>query len=153
MSLYDTYETDLNLEENGVWIELSSDMEVKIAALGNKNHLSVMEKMFAPYKSQRRRKTLDPKIEEDIHIKAIAKAVLLDWRGEGFKDRDGNPLPYSFENAYNLLSNEKLKRFKADIIFLSQEAETFKQQEMEEAVKNSEKSSSGGSNTAKKPRS
>lgn len=153
MSLYDSYETDVTLEENGVWIALTNDMEVKVAALGNKQHLQVMEKMFAPYKNQRRRNALDPKIEEDIHTKAIAKAVLLDWRGEGFKDRDGNALPYSFDNAYKLLTDESLKRFKADIIFLAKEAETFKQQDTEEAVKNSEKSSSGTSATTKRSKS
>lgn len=148
MSIYDLYETDTSLEEEGVWVEIGGGVNVKVAALGNKNHQKAMEKMFAPYKAQRRNGSLDAEIEEDIHTKAIAKAVLVDW--EGVTDREGDILPYNFENAYKILADESLKRFKGNILFLAKEAETFKKQEQEEAVKNSSKSSDGTSNTGTK---
>jgi len=148
MSLYEAYETDTKLEEGGVWVDLSGGVKVKVAALGNKAHQKAMEKMFAPYKNQRRRNSMDETIEEDIHTKAIAQTILLDW--EGVTDREGNKLKYSFENSYKILIDESLKRFKADILYIAKEAETFKQQEVDESVKNSKKSSSGESTTGTK---
>jgi len=132
--LYDLYETDLDLEKEGVWVEITADIKVKIAALGNKNHQEAIEKFAKPYKSQIRHKTISVEVEEDLHLKAIAKAVLVDW--EGMTDREGKALPYSFDNCYALLSDPKMKRFKADILLIAKEAETFKNVEVEDAVKN-----------------
>lgn len=148
MSLYNIYETDTKLENEGVWVSISKDIKVKVAALGNKAHQEILEKLLKPYKSQIRKNLLDKELEEDIHVQAIAKTILIDW--EGMTDRDGKPLPYSYENAYKLLTDEKLKRFKGDILYLAKEAETFKTEEKEEAVKNSEKSSAGKSSTGTK---
>lgn len=133
-SLYDLYETNLDLEQEGVWVEIAEGIELKVAALGNPNHQEAMERFSKPYKSQMRQKTIAKDIEEDLHMKAIAKAVLVDWKG--VTDRKGKEIVYSFENAYKLLTDPSMRRFKSIVLGLSTEAETFKSQEVEEAIKN-----------------
>lgn len=133
-TIYDLYETDVELELEGVWVELTKDIKVKVAALGNRKHQEAIEKFTKPYRSQIRSKTISSEVEEDLHVKAICKAVLVDW--EGVTDKEGNKLDYSFENAYKLLSDPSLKRFKSDIIYLAKEAETYKNNELEQSSKN-----------------
>jgi len=137
-SIYDIYESNLDLEEEGVWVNLTKTIEVKVAALGNRKHTNLLTKL---QKAQGKTLENDADLREDIHVQAMAKTVLLDWKG--ITDKDGKPLKYSYENAYKLLSDEKMYRFKKDILFLSQEAETFKAQEEEADAKNSKKSSDG----------
>lgn len=148
MNLYDVYETDTALETEGVWVALTKDIQVKVAALPNPNFVDYLTKLQKPYKGQIRKNSLDKEIEEDLYVKAVAKTVLIDWKG--IKDKENKDIPYSYENAYKLLSDKSLKRFKSDIILLSTEAETFKAEEKEEAVKNSETSSNGTSVTGTK---
>lgn len=134
MNIFDIYETDVSLEENGVWIALAKDVKVKVAAFGNQKHKDIIDRLFAPYKTQHRKGTLDKTIEEDLHTKAMAKTILLDW--EGIVDKDGSVIPYSPDKAYELLSKESMRRFKNDIVGLASEAETFRAQEIEDTTKN-----------------
>lgn len=147
-SIYDLYETDVDLEIDGVWVQLKGGIQVKVAALGNENHVAAMETIFAPHRGLQRRGALDKDVEEELHTKAICKSVLLDWKN--MVDREGKPLPYNFQNAYDLLMDPTMKRFKADILVIAQEAESFKKQDDEDSVGNSSKSSSGKSNTGTK---
>jgi hypothetical protein len=133
-TLYDLYETDTALENEGAWVEITSELKIKVAALGNKAHQEAIEKFFKPYKAQKRSNMIDDTLEEELHTKAIAKAILIDW--QGMTDRKGKELPYSFENAYFLLSDPAMRRFKNDVIMIAKEAETFKNKELEESVKN-----------------
>jgi hypothetical protein len=134
MSIYDIYETNLELEKEGTWVEITKEIKVKVAAIGNKNHLEAIEKFSKPYKGQLRTKSIDPDIEEDIYVKALAKAILVDW--QGITDEEGNIIAYNFDNAYALLSKPSMKRFKADILFMARETETFKKDTKEQAEKN-----------------
>lgn len=144
-NLYDLYQTDLNLETEGVWVAITKDIQVKVAALPNPNFTEFLTKLQKPYKGQIRKGLLDKDIEEDLYVKAVAKTVLIDWKG--IKDKDNKDLPYSYENAYTILSDKSMKRFKSEILLLSTEAETFKSEEKDEAIKNSETSSNGTSVT------
>ena len=138
ITLYSAYESDPILEKAGVWIVLAKDLEIKLASFGNDAHMEYLEKLQKPYKAQIRRDALPKHIDEDIHCRAMAKEVILDWRGEGWVDRDGKPLAYSVENAYTLLSDPKMKKLKADIIYLATNNETFRQMEEDkaDAIKN-----------------
>lgn len=137
-NLYEMFETNPVLEEDGVWVKITEGLEIKISALGNKKHLAVLEKLKKPYKAQYRRDLMDPEKDEEIHCRAMAEAVILDWRGEGWKDKEGKSLPYSPDNAFKILSDPAMKGFKADILFLATAKETFKQEEQdkEDAIKN-----------------
>lgn len=143
-NLLEAFGIDPELEEQGVWVEIVKDVKVKVCAIGTQNHMKILEKLKAPHQAQIRANTLDPEIEEAIHVKAMAKTVLVDW--EGMTDPDTNkPLPYSYENAVKLLSDPRLKRFKGTIFSIATQQETFRKQEVEESTKNLKKSSGGSS--------
>jgi hypothetical protein len=143
-NIFDAYGTDLDLEENGVWVELMKGAEFKICAFGNKAHKKILERLRKPYAAQIRRGTLDEDIDENIHVQAIAKTILVDWKGEAIVDPDTlKPMKYSYDNALKLLRDERLKRLKGQIVNVALEQETFKLTEEEESVKNSKKSSDG----------
>lgn len=153
-SLLDVYGTDPDLEEEGVWVKMFEGAEVCIRAFNNKKHKAMLERLRGPYKQQIQRGTLSDDIDEEIHLKAFCKTVLVNWRGDGIQDPDtGEVIPYSYENAIKLLKDDRLKRFKNDCMFISTEQETFKLATTEEAIKNSEKSSSGASDSKKSPKS
>jgi hypothetical protein len=145
MSIYDLYGTDTSLENEGMWIGLKGDIKIKITYFGNKKNKSYLEKLRAPYKTQIRKGTLDPSIEEELTLKAMSRFVLVDW--EGMTTQEGKELPYSVENAYQIL--KELPHFANEVADLSTSMDTFRAEQIEDAVKNSEKSSSGRSNSDK----
>ena len=134
--LYSAYESDPELEKNGVWVELEKGLEVKVAAFGNDSHLKYLKTLKKPYTSQYRRDAVPSHVDEEIHLKAMCKEVLIDWRGEEWKDRDNNPLPYSPDNAFNLLSDPRMKKLKGDILFIASSTETFNPVDKEDSIKN-----------------
>ena len=71
-------------------------------------------------------------------IQVIADAVLKDW--EGVDGPDG-PIPFSRESVVKILTD--LPDFYEDVLSLSKEAETFRDEEHDEAAKNSKESSPG----------
>jgi hypothetical protein len=133
VSIYDAFGTDEDLETNGVWVDWGDLGKFKIAAVRNPRHQKAIEKYNVPFKSfiQSGRPVPQDK-QEEITNKALAEAVLVDW--SGLKDRDGTDLPYSFENAYRLLTD--LKRFRLQVIAVAMEAETFRQEAVQEAAGN-----------------
>lgn len=148
MTIYDLFETDVDLEKKGVTVKITEAESVTVAAFGNENHAKILERLKKPYKQQYRKGTVDEKVDEDIHVRAMSQAVLLGW--EGIKDKlklfgdDPEALvPYSQDNAYKLLSEPRMKRFKGLIVELAASTETYKKQEEEDAVKNSQAASSG----------
>lgn len=145
-SIYDIYETDTGLENAGVKVKLTENESVTVAAFGNEKHLKMLDKLKKPLKQQYRHDRVDPKVDEDIHITAMAHHVLIGW--DGIKDREGKDLPYSPENAIKLLSDPRMKRFKATILEIATTAETFKRVEKEEEAKNSVTVSGGNSTGA-----
>jgi hypothetical protein len=144
-NLMDAFGTDLELEKEGVWVELLKDVLVKVRPLGNDRYLRLVEKLKSKHSAAYRSGTIDPEIDRNIQIRAVAKEVLVDWKGVEDPDT-GEELPYSYDNAKRLLSDKRIKRFGIRVIEASAEQETFRQYEEEETEKNSGKSLRGNSN-------
>ena len=141
MSIYDNYKSDINLRNEGVWINLSATESIKVRAFNCPKHVETLKKLTKPYKSQIERKVLDDEILEDLHMKALAQSILIDWKG--IKDEKGKDLECNFQNVYDLLTNETMIDLKAEVIFLAKERQTFVAEEEVEEIKNSGKSSTG----------
>jgi len=110
MNIFEMFETDENLEKDGIWIEMGKTndeppkpVRFKIARSGGANDafLKALDKAFLPYRRQLQTDTYDPKVIEEITRKVFAKTVLLDW--ENVKDKEGNFIAYSKDNALDLL--------------------------------------------------
>lgn len=142
---FSEYVTSKELEEDGVWARLrKGDAEVLVARAGNSKHEDLVRRLRKKHGRGFRGDELPPAVEEEIATEAIARTILLDWKG--IEDEDGEPIPYSTEEARRLL---KLSRdFRLEIVSIATEMEMFRREETAEAEKNSEKSPRGKGRTA-----
>lgn len=124
------YQTDKTLEENGQWVNLGDGIEVKIARLNSERSQAVRRRLEKPYSKMRGE--IPTQIQEEILTKQVAEAVLLDWKGVELES--GKPLEPTLENKIKILT--EFKDFRQDVVFVSMEAETFKNASVEEATKN-----------------
>ena len=116
--------------ENGVWTDFSGS-QLCIANTGNMAYQRELSRLQQPYRKKVERGTLDPKTTKHILCKAIADAVLMDWKG--VIDGKGKEVKFSKEVAYNALSNsEDLRDF---VIDYATNYENYKIETVEDAVK------------------
>ena len=128
------YGTDLNKETEGVWQTLSMlpDTQIRIAKTNNPKYEKLMRKLYKPYsRTLRRGKELAPEIMEEITNKLVAETIITDW-----KNMPGvnGTVPYSKQEAYNLISQPDLKELKEEILAYADDFAAF-QAEEEEAIK------------------
>lgn len=121
------FATDLNLEENGVWVDLGDGGQLLIARMSNPAYRDRIRILTKPYKRQIRNDSLEEGILDDLIIKAMSETVLLDWKG--IEDDKGKPIKYSTKNAYELLRD--LRDFRVLVSELSTEQELFRRAETE----------------------
>lgn len=124
------YKTDRNLEENGQWVELGDGLEIKVARISSERSKAVRHRLEKPYAKMRGE--IPTSIQEQILIKQIAEAVLLDWKG--VTDDEGKAIECTLDAKIKMLT--EFKDFLQDVVMVAMEAETFKAQKIEEASKN-----------------
>jgi len=96
---------------NGVWVEFNGG-EFLIAHTSSLKFQREFSKLQQPHIKKIERGTLDPKITTDILCKAMARALLLDWKNVGSNDA---PVEYTQDLAYKVLvSNPELREFVQD---------------------------------------
>lgn len=145
MKIYSRYKTDEDAELNGTWVDLGDGAQVKVARFGNAKHREIIAKLQKPYAGTLKAGLEIPEeAKMKMAVESIATSILLDWRG--IEDENGSPLPYSLDNARKLLND--LKDFRDTVTYLAMQQETFRQTALEQAAKNSEPASGGGSNGA-----
>lgn len=131
-----TLMTDATLEEDGVWLPYRGGSQVRIASIGSRKFQTYKTALEKPYRRQIQMDTLDDKITTDLLCKAMARCVLLDWKGF---ERDGKPLRYSEKAACDLMTESRA--FRNDVAAMAMEEESFKREYVETATKNSAKPS------------
>jgi len=132
-SLYDAFEMDRDAETNGAWVDWGELGKFKIAAWMNKHHQEVLARLRKPFKSfELSGRDLPADKSEEIGVKAMAEAILLDW--SGVKGKSGQDLAYSHDAAVELLTD--LKRFRNQVVAVATEAETFRIQALAQAAGN-----------------
>lgn len=122
------FATDLGLEEEGVWVDIGEGAQLKVARVGNPRYRSRVRELSKPYKRQIRADILPEDMSDEIVLRAFSETILLDWKG--IEDDNGEPIPYSHENAYELLKG--LRDFRTLVADVAQEQETFRRVEAEE---------------------
>lgn len=122
---------DTNLAEQGVWVNnVLDDVCVKVAAMNNKKYTEEIQRLMKPHQRSYRNNPSFNDIFLDLQNKAMAKAVLLDWKN--VENEDGTPLLYSETAAYNLLKDPENKEFRDLVISLSEENEVFRKEVQED---------------------
>lgn len=148
-NMYDQFETDADLEVNGIWIDYG-DFRVKIARAGgaNKKYLSYAEKKTKPFRRAIQNGTMPEERSKPLLFDIYAKTIVLDWEiadGEekdgttkwkqGIHKKGGGTLPFTPENV--LLTFKQLEAIFFDLQQVAEGISLFRKEEMEEDGKNS----------------
>lgn len=139
VNTYKLYGTDPELEEHGTWVEFRPGVQYKIRSTLSK---AVREFEHKLMKVQRplylANQGMLPLEQQDRNeITRCARAIIVDWRGQ--TDANGNPLPFTVENAERVMTD--LPRLRNDVLFAASAEETFRR-DMQQALEgNSEPTS------------
>ncbi len=141
-NIYELLETDTDAEEDGIWVEISDGVRVKIASTDSKRYREKVVQLLKPYRKILQAGGRIPEAkQEQIAIESIVDGLLLDWKG--ITDRGGKTMKFNRENALKVIT--ELKKFRELISEIAGEAETFNKHALEDAAKNSPAPSAGTS--------
>ncbi len=121
MDVAKKFGTDKVKEEAGVWVSLGDGAEVLVARLTNKSYVAAIKRLTMPHRVALRNRSLPEDLNFDITIKAMAEAVLLDWKG--FQE-NGKNLAYNREAAERLLKD--YADFREQIAGIASDMDNFK---------------------------
>lgn len=138
MNLYKNFETDKKCETEGIEVRYGDDEEtaptfvVKRAGGSNTGYQKAMRKALRPFQKLIAHDLMTPEQENSVIKKVFINHLLIGWRN--VSDRDGNPLPFSKENAEKLFSD--LPDLLEDLVSQSKNASAFKAHLDEDDSKN-----------------
>jgi hypothetical protein len=127
----ETYQTDKELESQiGIWLKFPGDRKIHVLRAGGSNtkFIRIFNNKIKPHERQMKRGTLDPDLSNDIIIDAYLEAVVLGW--SGFKDEEGNEIPYSKEAARELF--KALPELFNDVVNYASDLALFQEEEAKE---------------------
>lgn len=140
--LHARFAMDKDKEETGVLVNFGGgdptanppvpDIKVQIRRLKSRASIAAREELDKPHVNEIRRGILHSDVYEDLLVRQLAKGVIVTW--EGVTDADGNPLPYTYENAYAIL--KALPEFRDEIFAISMERDVYKHKADAEAKEN-----------------
>lgn len=130
MNLFEL-KTDPDKDSKGTWIEYPDNSgngnkpaEFLIASTSSKEYRKALN---AEVRKRFHRKWLDDvEGRDEAEVMALAKAVLLDWRGDVYLERAGEVTEYSREAAINAL---RIPAFKAWVEAEANNLDNFQSQE------------------------
>lgn len=145
MSLFKTFETDKQLQEEGVWFEVEPGVRFLCGRMtsANKRYQRELERTMKPYKTQYTAGTLDNDLAESLLKDVFIKSCLLDWIG--VTDREGVSIDLDYNNARWLF--DELPDLYLTLKGESERAANYLIQEMEEMGKSSRSMPAGSSVT------
>ena len=127
------FQTDRNLEEEGVIVDFGQGVKVKVARMQSERSRAVRRRLEKPYRKRFQQNDVPDDVMENILICQMAEGIILGW--EGVTDEEGHPLECTEGNIKKVLT--KFPDFKDAVAQASMTRETFMQEEAEEDLKNS----------------
>ena len=123
-SIYDKFNTDKKLEQEGVVLDYGDGMEIRIARAGGSNvkFEKALQAKSRKFGLQVKHDLLDPDQMREIMREVLAETVVLGW--SGMTDREGNPLPFSKDNCIQVFKD--LPDLFDDVLEQSRKAALFK---------------------------
>lgn len=132
--LDDLFSSNAEAEENGVWVDVTPTIKLKVRAYSSDAVVALREKLTKPFRAMLRAGgQLPDEQDKEIGRKVIAGAVIADWKG--IKDAEGAEVPYSADEAFKTLT--RLPKMLNFVISISTDAAFYKEQLEEDATKNS----------------
>lgn len=132
-SLFSRFAMDDKKEEQGVWVDFGDGIKVKVRRFKSKASQDARKELEKPLTAEIRRGPLEEKVQEDLLIKQMAKAIIVDWKG--VTDEDGEELDCDFESKYYIL--KQLPEFRDEIAAIALDRDAYKAGLDEEGEKNS----------------
>lgn len=113
------FKNDVQLEENGIWLDVSPEVSFLVRRVGGKNAKRVGEvtaRIYKPFSKQVASGTLSEEKDDELYLRAFIESCLADWKGV---EIDGKLVDFDFETAYRLLKelpelSNTLQRHAAD---------------------------------------
>lgn len=135
---------DVDRLEKGAWIEETEIPGLRLKVRGANNHdwRKLQQKLLeqVPRKS-RLGGRLELDTSDEIQTKLLLHCCLLDWGG--LEDKQGNPIPYSLEQARTFLTDPQYGRFRDAVVVAANLVADIKEADTKEAVGNLVPLSSG----------
>jgi hypothetical protein len=96
-------------QAEGVWVfHADSEMEFRVASMRQRAYQDFVAQRYNA--ARRGRRDIPPEAANRILVEGLLRYVLKDWRPKGtnpwFVTKDGQPVPFSKENASKLLNAE-----------------------------------------------
>lgn len=142
MSLYKTYKTSNEKENNGIPIKFpgspTSSGKIPTFYVGriskkNKRFQKVTDQLYKPYrKNKNGLKNMSDEVAEDILKKSFIKGCLRGW--ENIENADGVEIPFTEENADKLFSD--LPDLFEHLMEQANDLSLYLDEQLEEEVKN-----------------
>lgn len=133
MNIYETFETEKDLEKNGVVIDYGSfSFTVARAGGSNQKYNKVLESLTKPFRRAIETETMDNSKTEAILMEVYAKSVILGW--SGVTDKKGKPLEFNVKNCIEIFKD--LPDLFKDIQSQSNKNVLFRKVIMEDEAKN-----------------
>ncbi len=133
VKIYEMCGTSVDKEVNGTVVEYG-DAKITLARAGGRNHrfAETLSKKLQPYRRAASNGTLPPETDRKLLIEVYAETVVLGW--ENILDQDGSPIPCNKQNIIKVFTD--LPDFFRDIQELANSVTTFREQDIDDAVKN-----------------
>ncbi len=110
MSLYKQFQTDKELEKDGIVVQYGENSkgqatEFRIARAGGANeaYTKRAEVVLKPYRRQIQTETIENKLAEKLLMGVFVDTVLKGW--SNVEDEKGKDLPFTRENAIKLFTD------------------------------------------------
>ena len=125
--------TDPKKELEGAEVKVDDETTLIIARFNNKEYAKAQEKFMRPYMNSKKKGKMSTKQADEILSRCMAKTILLGWTSLKI---DGKEIPYSEENAYNILSDPRFANFRGLVLGHAREEEHYRLERLEEELGN-----------------
>jgi hypothetical protein len=138
ISIYDGLETDISAEEDGRWFvdAFGGPMkgDIKLRSFTTQRAVNILRRLQSKYRKYRKNGVLQDDVAQRFVCDQLAQAIIMDWRGPAFRDRDDKPIPHSVEAAFTLA--DKLPHFRYRVIQLASDTDNYRIEEKDASEKN-----------------
>jgi hypothetical protein len=134
VDLVKAFEKDAKAEEQGRWFTIVEGLELLIARARNTKHRAVLERLMRPYRAQIEAGTFPSSEVDRITDEAAAESLWLGFRGD--LQIDGKSVVDSQEARLKILRDSRLKDMREAVYAISQSEDSFRKEEIDDAVKN-----------------
>lgn len=139
------------IEEAGVWVPVADGIEFKVRRMRSESVSKARDRIYGPTERTMGSKKIPDKLETELTCRLLSQAVIVNWRGAGMVDDNGQPVPFSPDNCETILHDEEYGRdIRALVINAAMDGDQFvpTSEEVKADEGNSSATSNGGSNSA-----